>query len=126
MNLKVPGAILLFGCAIMSTRAKTVGGLLQYPLRRTRVKGAELKIEVCFVIKNKERKIKKNKSRKEKENQKISTRFVISTNNLIIWSYSTKVCVRLLKGSRMSHSDKVSLWCVTLLINIRFPISILE
>ena len=38
MNLKVPGAILPFGCAILSTRAKTVRGLVQPPLRRTRVK----------------------------------------------------------------------------------------
>ena len=34
MNLKVPGAILPHGCAILSTRAKTV----PTPLRRTRVK----------------------------------------------------------------------------------------
>ena len=32
MNLKVPGAILPLGCAILSTRAKTIGGLLQPPL----------------------------------------------------------------------------------------------
>ena len=33
MNLKVPGAILPLGCAILSTRAKTVGGgLVQPPL----------------------------------------------------------------------------------------------
>ena len=38
MNLKVPGAILPLGCAILSTRAKTVRGLVQPPLRRTRVK----------------------------------------------------------------------------------------
>ena len=31
MNLKVPGAILPLGCAILSTRAKTVWGLLQLP-----------------------------------------------------------------------------------------------
>ena len=37
MNLKVPGAIFPLGCAILSTRAKTVGGLVQPPLRRTRV-----------------------------------------------------------------------------------------
>ena len=37
MNLKVPGAILPLGCAILSTRAKTVRGLVQPPLRRTRV-----------------------------------------------------------------------------------------
>ena len=38
MNLKVPGAILSLGCAILSTRAITVrGGLVQPPLRRTRV-----------------------------------------------------------------------------------------
>ena len=36
MNLKVPGAILPLGCAILSTRAKTVRGAT--PLRRTRVK----------------------------------------------------------------------------------------
>ena len=38
MNLKVPGTILPLGCAILSTRAKPVGGLVQPPLRRTRVK----------------------------------------------------------------------------------------
>ena len=32
MNLKVPGAILPLGCAILSTRAKTVRGLVQPPL----------------------------------------------------------------------------------------------
>ena len=32
MNLKVPGAILPLGCTILSTRAKTVGGLVQPPL----------------------------------------------------------------------------------------------
>ena len=32
MNLKVPGAILPLGCAILSTRAKTVRVLLQPPL----------------------------------------------------------------------------------------------
>ena len=37
MNLKVPGAILRFGCAILSTRAKTVRGVGTTPLRRTRV-----------------------------------------------------------------------------------------
>ena len=35
---------------------------------------------------------------KKRKEQKNSTRFVISTNNLIIWSYSKKICVRLLKG----------------------------
>ena len=39
MNLKVPGAILPLGCAILSTRAKTVRGVGTTPLRRTRVKG---------------------------------------------------------------------------------------
>ena len=39
MNLKVPGAILPFGCAILSTRAITVRGVgTTPPLRRTRVK----------------------------------------------------------------------------------------
>ena len=36
MNLKVPGAILSLGCAILSTRAKTVRGVVATPLRRTR------------------------------------------------------------------------------------------
>ena len=34
-------------------------------------------------------------------------------------------CVAL-KGCRMGRSDKVSLWCVPLLINTRFPFFILE
>ena len=38
MNLKVPGVILPLGCAILSTRAKTVRGVVATPLRRTRVK----------------------------------------------------------------------------------------
>ena len=38
MNLKVPGAMFPFGCAILSTRAKTVRGVGTTPLRRTRVK----------------------------------------------------------------------------------------
>ena len=38
MNLKVPGAILPFGCAILSTRAITDRGVGTTPLRRTRVK----------------------------------------------------------------------------------------
>ena len=38
VNLKVPGAILPLNCACLSTKAKTVGELLQpHPLRRTRV-----------------------------------------------------------------------------------------
>ena len=40
MNLKVSGAILPLGCAILSTRAKTVRGLVQPPLRRIRVNNA--------------------------------------------------------------------------------------
>ena len=42
MNLKVPGAILPLGCAILSTRAKTIRGVVATPLRRTRVKLAQL------------------------------------------------------------------------------------
>ena len=38
MDLKVPGAILPLGCAILSTRAKTFRGVGTTPLRRTRVK----------------------------------------------------------------------------------------
>ena len=38
MNLKVPRAILPLGCAILSSRAKTVRGVVATPLRRTRVK----------------------------------------------------------------------------------------
>ena len=37
MNLKVPGTILPLGCAILSTREKTVRGVGTTPLRRTRV-----------------------------------------------------------------------------------------
>ena len=33
---------------------------------------------------------------------------------------------QVIKGSRMGHSVKVSLWCVTLLINTRFRFFILE
>ena len=41
MNLKVPGAILPLGCTILSTRAKTVQGVVA-TLWRTRVKGNNL------------------------------------------------------------------------------------
>ena len=41
MNLKVPGAILPLGCAILSTRAKTLIGVVATPLRRTRVNAAK-------------------------------------------------------------------------------------
>ena len=34
MNLKVPGTILPLGCAILSTRAKTVRGVGTTPLRK--------------------------------------------------------------------------------------------
>ena len=45
MNLKVPGAILPLGCAILSTRAITVrGGWYNPPLRRTRVNY----IKICW------------------------------------------------------------------------------
>ena len=40
MNLKVPGAILPLGCTILSTRAKTVRGVVATPLRRTKVNQA--------------------------------------------------------------------------------------
>ena len=66
------------------------------------ITGAELKIKVCSVIKKeKQNKTKQNNTKKKKEKKrttkKISTRFVISTNNLIMLSYSTKKHVRLLK-----------------------------
>ena len=38
MNLKVPGAILPLGCAILSTRAKTVRGVGTTPLGELRLK----------------------------------------------------------------------------------------
>ena len=40
---------------------------------------------------------------------------------ILTWQPYTK-----LKGSRMGRSDKVSLWCVALLINTRFRFFILE
>ena len=40
MNLKVPGAILPFGCAILSTRAKTVRGVGTTPLGELGLKGS--------------------------------------------------------------------------------------
>ena len=48
MNLKVSGAILPLGCAILSTRAKTVRGVGTTPLRRTRVKGPILSFQLFF------------------------------------------------------------------------------
>ena len=45
MNLKVPGAILPLGCAILSTRAKTLREVGTTPLRRTRVKAFKQQLE---------------------------------------------------------------------------------
>ena len=54
MNLKVPGAILPLGCAILSTRAKTVRGVGTTPLRRTRVNNKEQSAKInCIEIKKK-------------------------------------------------------------------------
>ena len=53
MNLKVPGAILTLGCAILSTRAKTVRGVVATPLRRTRVNLIEkITVFVLFIQTN--------------------------------------------------------------------------
>ena len=40
LNLKLPGAILPLGCAILSTRVKTVRGVVATSLMRTRVNAA--------------------------------------------------------------------------------------
>ena len=51
MNLKVPGAILPLGCAILSTRAITVrGGWYNPPLRRTRVKNTNFIMHLKYII----------------------------------------------------------------------------
>ena len=53
MNLKVPGAILPLGCAILSTRAKTVRGVVATPLMSTTVKARLhefLKTEICVNV----------------------------------------------------------------------------
>ena len=49
MNLKVPGAILPLGCTILSTRAKTIGGLLQPPLGELGVKPKNLMLSKNFL-----------------------------------------------------------------------------
>ena len=51
MNLKVPGAILPLGCAILSTRAITVrgGGLVQPPLGELGLKSLCLKTTATLV-----------------------------------------------------------------------------
>ena len=41
-------------------------------------------------------------------------------------AYQKNVVYAFIKGCRMGRSDKVSLWYVTLLINIRFRFFILE
>ena len=66
------------------------------------IKPCRIKNWSVFRNKKKKKKRKKerkklNKEKKRKGQPKFSIRFVISTNNLIIWSYSTKVCVRLFK-----------------------------
>ena len=50
MNLKVPGATLPLGCAILSTRARTVRGVGTTPLRRTRVKRALDKYNIILQL----------------------------------------------------------------------------
>ena len=50
MNLKVPGAILHLGCAILSTRAKTVRGVGTTPLRRTRVNFSSSEFVFLFSV----------------------------------------------------------------------------
>ena len=50
MNLEVPGAILPHGCAILSTRAKTIRGVVATPLRRTRVKLFYLTKVIDFIF----------------------------------------------------------------------------
>ena len=50
MNLKVPGAMLPLGCAILSTRAKTARGVGTTPLTRTRVKNQLLLVEDFHII----------------------------------------------------------------------------
>ena len=51
MNLKVPQAILPLGCAILSTRARTVRGVTT-PLRRTRVKSYLTNRNQCVSVNN--------------------------------------------------------------------------
>ena len=46
MNLKVPGAILPLGCAILSTRAKTVGGVVATPLGELGLRSIHTSIEL--------------------------------------------------------------------------------
>ena len=59
MNLKVPGAILPLGCAILSTRAKTVRGVGTTPLgelglrkkqNKTKQKTKQTKTNILFCI----------------------------------------------------------------------------
>ena len=44
----------------------------------------------------------------------------------VVWIWRISTWLKLFKGCRMGRSDKVSLWYVALLINIRFRIFILE
>ena len=71
MNLKVPGAIWPLGCAILSTRAKTVRGY-QPPLRRTRVKQSSVIyiMHSCHIFLAIISKRKQTESNKRKTTQK--------------------------------------------------------
>ena len=65
MNLKVPGATLPLGCAILSTRARTVRGVGTTPLRRTRVNGPWI-CRPTYSFKGKTENKKKKKTKKKK------------------------------------------------------------
>ena len=45
---------------------------------------------------------------------------------LVNTDFPSQFCVFYLKGSRMGHSSKVSLWCVSLLINTRFHLFVFK
>ena len=67
MNLKVPGAILPLGCAILSTRAKTVrGGWYNPPLGELGLMRNHL-FRRCLSDVSKKKKKKKKKKRKRKK-----------------------------------------------------------
>ena len=56
--------------------------------------------------------------------------FILHVYNVNICDFSISIFsigkFFIIKGSRMGHSVKVSLWCVALLINTRFRFFILE
>ena len=101
MNLKVPGAILPLGCAILSTRAKTVRGVGTTPLRRTRVKQFKWTIASGnLLLKNMD------------DRYQYADHLCTYCTNLYRWCFSVTVAFMgiIILGVNPRHSGKVPWW----------------